>query len=188
MLLFNDEAILNTDKKINRSLVIGGSGMLAGTSLWLAELSKEVYVSGRNILKLQKLVDKKRNIIPLIIDNKDQRNFKESLDKIKGRIDLVVAWIHSDAKDSLDVLIRDLAYRRGETKLYVINGIANGNQTVSPNENISYNIIRLGFIMENENSRWLTDEEISNGVISAIRSGKSDYTVGETGPVEKIPQ
>ena len=47
---------------MRHALVIGGSGMLAGASLWLAREGHEVSVIGRNPQKLKRLCDQHPNL------------------------------------------------------------------------------------------------------------------------------
>jgi len=47
---------------MNHALVIGGSGMLAGASLWLAQEGYRVTVIGRNPQKLKRLTDQHSNL------------------------------------------------------------------------------------------------------------------------------
>lgn len=53
--------------------------------------------------------------------------------------------------------------------------------------NIIYKKVILGFVIEDEASRWLTDTEISNGVIDAVINDKDIFTVGKVEPWKKRP-
>ncbi len=53
--------------------------------------------------------------------------------------------------------------------------------------NIIYRKIILGFILEDDKSRWLNNAEISNGLIDAITLEKDAYVVGTVEPWEKRP-
>ncbi len=54
-------------------------------------------------------------------------------------------------------------------------------------ENIIYRKIILGFVIEDNTSRWLTNTEISNGVIDGFVKDKETFTIGTTRPWEKKP-
>ncbi|WP_244527775.1 hypothetical protein [Virgibacillus chiguensis] len=50
-----------------------------------------------------------------------------------------------------------------------------------------YYQIRLGFVIEEDQSRWLTNKEISDGVIKAIKNKNRITTIGQLEPWEKRP-
>ncbi|MBK7159886.1 MAG: hypothetical protein IPH77_15465 [Ignavibacteria bacterium] len=54
-------------------------------------------------------------------------------------------------------------------------------------KNINYKKILLGFVIEDEKSRWLTNTEISNGVIDALKKDEDTFIVGKVEPWEKRP-
>lgn len=49
-------------------------------------------------------------------------------------------------------------------------------------ENIRYREIILGFVLEGDRSRWLTDAEISAGVLAAVDADQPRYIVGTVRP------
>lgn len=51
----------------------------------------------------------------------------------------------------------------------------------------SYRQIQLGFVIEGAHSRWLTNKEISDGVIDAIKKANKIQTIGQIDPWEKRP-
>lgn len=53
--------------------------------------------------------------------------------------------------------------------------------------NCDYHQVQLGFIIENNRSRWLTNEEISNGVINCIEVKSERFIVGTLTPWDKRP-
>ncbi|MCI0764280.1 short-chain dehydrogenase [Bacillus sp. TL12] len=46
----------------------------------------------------------------------------------------------------------------------------------------NYHRVILGFILQGEHSRWLTHEEIAEGVIAGIQSKEDEYIVGTIEP------
>ena len=48
--------------------------------------------------------------------------------------------------------------------------------------NLVYRKIILGFVVDDERSRWLTDIEISNGVMDAIVREQDSYIIGKVEP------
>lgn len=81
---------------MSHALIIGGSGMLKGTSIWLASKYDYVTVIGRSKKKMDSLINQCNNIKPLYLDYHDTNNLKleieEQIRKL-GHIDLIVAWV-----------------------------------------------------------------------------------------------
>ena len=73
--------------------------MLAKVSLWLAENGHKVFVIGRNKEKLNKLCRQNDCIVPVSVDYRDDLALSRQLESMlgSGNIELVVAWIHSEA-------------------------------------------------------------------------------------------
>ncbi|WP_160314251.1 hypothetical protein [Bacillus sp. 522_BSPC] len=51
----------------------------------------------------------------------------------------------------------------------------------------SYYQVQLGFVTEGSRSRWLTNKEISDGIIEAIKKKKKILTIGQIEPWDKHP-
>lgn len=123
---------------------------------------------------------------PLLVDYTKGNLLKEKIkDTIKqnGSIDLVVAWIHSYAKEALSIIANEVSNTVDKWELFHILGSGSNlkdvKRKVATPENCSYYQIQLGFIIENDHSRWLTHQEISNGVIEAIQKKKKIHIVGQ---------
>lgn len=86
--------------------------MLADTVLWLADAGYSVSIIGRNEAKMERLIRQRPDrLTPVFVDYRDNARFLQSVRQAiaeRGKIDLVVAWIHSDAPDALPVLITEL--------------------------------------------------------------------------------
>ncbi|XID94895.1 short-chain dehydrogenase [Paenibacillaceae bacterium WGS1546] len=153
------------------ALVVGGSGMLAQTSLWLAEHGYTVSVIGRNPQKLGKLADKNQNILPISVDYNHQELLCNRLQKSilsSGPFDVIVAWIHSNEKQ-------------------IIHTISSENNQHARNRWSLFHQIQLGFMIEHNRSRWLTHDEISTGVINAIKLKMKQSVVGTLTPWSMRP-
>ncbi|XEC96614.1 short-chain dehydrogenase [Paenibacillus tarimensis] len=180
---------------MKHALVVGGSGMLKKTSLWLADNSYIVSVIGRNIQKLSKLSDMSKNIIPISVDYYNESLFRSEVNNSiarNGPYDLVIAWIHSNEKQIIDIIyseIRNISNK--EWRLFHVLG-SNSNledtlREIDYIESCEYHQVQLGFIIENYKSRWLTHDEISNGVINCINTNSKKYLVGTLTPWNKRP-
>lgn len=183
-----------TSFKYKHALIIGGSGMLKTLSLKL----KKENAYGVSVLsrRASKAFKKEDQINPIDVD---YHNTVEIKDKIKlaikncGEIDLVVSWVHSTAPQAAFEIASLLSVARGDFDFFDILGSSAANPankdflTVRKRHflkipNLNYRQILLGFIIENNQSRWLTNLEISDGVHEAIKNKKTLYTVGTTKP------
>ncbi|KGR85525.1 short-chain dehydrogenase [Lysinibacillus odysseyi] len=179
---------------MSHALIIGGSGMLKGTSIWLASRYDYVTVIGRSKKKMDSLINQCNNIKPLYLDYHDTNNLKveieEQIRKL-GHIDLIVAWIHSTAPTALFTIINTVSKQHNNWSLVHILGSSSNLETIKKNisvpENCSYSQVQLGFIRENNQARWLTNTEISFGVIKAISQKEANYIVGTIEPWEQRP-
>ncbi|WP_277674545.1 hypothetical protein [Piscibacillus halophilus] len=54
-------------------------------------------------------------------------------------------------------------------------------------KNCTYHQVQLGFILETGYSRWLTNQEISKGVIEAFKLKQPTYIVGQLEPWDQRP-
>ena len=107
---------------------------------------------------------------------------------------LVVAWLH-DMKLGPRVA-HALSKQGSRCEFFQIMGSAAGsphgdaaavrNLVESPSDLIYHQVI-LGFKREACSSRWLTDEEISQGVLDAISTKQPSYVVGTVTPWGERP-
>jgi hypothetical protein len=183
---------------MKNALVVGGTGMLADVSLWLLNQGYRVSSLGRSLTKMENLLKRKTEnsfLYPVLVD---YRNSEELLQKVKntiqsnGPINLVVAWIHSDAPNALSLISQEISLMGDKWKLFHILGSSADLSQIKQQSKISascdYHQVQLGFVLEGNNSRWLTNEEIANGVIEAIKAEESVFTVGVLEPLEKRPK
>lgn len=180
------------------ALVIGGTGMLSETSLWLVSKGYHVSVIGRNPNRMEKLIEKsldKSLFTPVLVDYSDDNLLKKKLRYINeqnGEINLIIAWIHSYAKSALDIILREISNcNKVEWRLFHVLGSRMNLSDIKGELNIPplcrYCQVQLGFIIEGENSRWLTNKEISQGVIESIKNDTLINIVGNIEPWEKRP-
>ena len=168
---------------MKHALVIGGSGMLAGTVLWLAEVGYHVSIIGRNAEKMSRLTEQApARLSAVLVDYRDDWRLKEALRSSiadHGDFDLVVAWIHSDAADALTCMLS--ALREGTDLFHVLGSRANSSvlrKGLTIPQDVRYHQVQLGFQVVNGERRWLTHEEIARGVIEAIQGNKTYHVVG----------
>ncbi|MED3179268.1 short-chain dehydrogenase [Bacillus thuringiensis] len=153
------------------ALVIGGTGMLKKVSMWLCEKGFYVSIIGRdevNLENVKRMSSAPENITCLSLDYHNDEDVKlaiKSTIKKNGPITLVVAWVHTSAKHALSNICKELDLSSKTYSLFHI----------------------LGFILEDTYGRWLTHEEIADGVIKGIESKRAEWIVGRVEPWELRP-
>ncbi|MFD0618939.1 short-chain dehydrogenase [Paenibacillus sp. GCM10027629] len=98
---------------------------------------------------------------------------------------------HSTAPDALRTIIDDMNQDQSSFTLFHILGSGSDVQEVKKGLNVPstfhYYQIKLGFVIEHNQSRWLTHDEISNGVIRAIQEKNQLTVVGTLEPWSMRP-
>lgn len=181
-----------------QALVIGGTGMLSDLVLWLSSRYQCVSVIGRNWSHLNSLVERAGSnadrIVPISVDYSDKERLVDAVRKNmwrNGPVDLVVAWVRSGYMNNLSAVAEEISsHSRESWRLFHVRGTLNLESRKIPElpENVLYREVILGFLIENGGSRWLTDDEIWQGVRSAIEDDTEFSVVGVTRPVDRMPQ
>lgn len=162
---------------MNHALVVGGTGMLSNVSLWLVNKGYHISIISRNSEKMIHLIHKstkKFAITPLLVDYTNEKELKQKLLHTiiqNGEIKLLIAWIHPYAKNALNLILKEIPNKNLKI-FHILNSRSDLKQIKSKlclSENYLYRQIQLGFIIDNDCSRWLTHEEISNGVIESTK-------------------
>ncbi|WP_416144333.1 short-chain dehydrogenase [Planococcus koreensis] len=174
---------------MKHALVIGGTGMLSKASVWLSENGYHVSVIGRNPEKMQQLLEQNPvQLIPVLVDYTNTEELAEqirSIQKKNGPIELVVAWVHSTGPHAIPCVLEMLAANQ-PVAFFHVNGSSSNLKDIkaktSVPKHVLYHQIQLGFKIENGISRWLKHDEISQGVIDAVLSGKPESVIGTTDP------
>jgi NAD(P)-dependent dehydrogenase (short-subunit alcohol dehydrogenase family) len=177
-------------KRFGRVLIVGGSGMLAGLARALCERADRVSILARNEKRIRAVSDA---IESIICDYNDGVALSEALSQIDPP-DLVVAWIHGRAPQARRALAECLA---AEGRLVQVLGSALGDPAhperladmakAADALPIDSQSVVLGFVVEKAASRWLSNEEISAGVLSAIDSEQPVTIVGTVEPWSAKP-
>lgn len=177
------------------ALVIGGSGMLAKVSIWLAQEGCHVSVVGRDRSRLERVA--KDSSTPdrftlLDLDYQDSTALRQAMTRLqleRGGVDLVVSWIHQTAPEALPIIQRAVASQEKEWRLYHVCGSRAWIDPPAIQEVPSclYRRIILGFVPGEPESRWLTHDEIARGVIQAVKADQPQAIVGSVEPWERRP-
>jgi hypothetical protein len=106
-------------------------------------------------------------------------------------------WVHSSAPDAPRLIAETIAPEgSGMCRYFHVlgsdatdpPGLAASQAEIGAPAGIAYRRIILGFILERGGpSRWLTHEEISEGVVAAVQPDAVDSTVGTTRPWSARP-
>jgi len=181
----------NRMKCTRHALVIGGTGMLAGVCLYLAREDYSVSVIGRTLSKFKRLQDESppNSIFPLLTDydNNDVYDYINEAIKERGPFDLILSWT-----PNYSALERICEMNQGETSFRLFH--VKGSRRYFEDEPIGipslcqYRKIYLGFVMEENGSRWLTHDEIANGVIKQIETDEEVRIIGKIHPYEDRPK
>jgi molybdopterin-guanine dinucleotide biosynthesis protein A len=175
-LLDVDEALLaDVDtpaelEKLNEAghvLVVGGTGMLAGLSRSLAARGHRVTVAARRPIDLGAGVEQ------LALDYRSTGLERELARAVaeRGPVELAVAWIHTDAPAA---------------PATVAGAVAPGGRLVQvfgtrvwPLQPVPIHLAYRQVLLGSAGGRWLTHEEISDGVLAAIDADRPLHVVGE---------
>lgn len=185
------------------ALVVGGTGMLRRVALFLADQGYTVSVVARQMNRLISLVKSASNsrgvIVPISVDYRHDRWVVEALrDSIArhGPISLAVCWIHSTAPNALRTVGETIAATTSCCRLFHVRGSAATNPArflsllptwLQVHPQLHYRQVILGFVVEDDRSRWLTHDEIARGVMTAMKEDAAQYIVGTVEPWSDRP-
>jgi len=179
------------------ALVIGGTGMLRKASVAIARKSSVLTAVARTRASLQALAQDIGELSAhqqyyLDLDWDDQDEFLAALSRHLSKRDppsLVVAWLHNP---SLGPRIANaLSTPRSACEFFQILGSAGRGPTsqaaelknqVDRRADLAYHQVILGFKRDGGHSRWLTNDEISEGVLDAISAKLPTYVIGTVTP------
>lgn len=166
------------------ALIVGGTGMLAG-------LAEALAGDGGRLSFLSRRASAFAGENGFDCDYHDDRQFTAALEAAvarSGPIDLAVGWFHTLRIDAP----RRLA-ERVDGRLFQVLGsavadpdhphrLALGRQVAEGLPRCALRQVVLGFKVEDGRSRWLTNEEISGGVLEAIRDDRLHTIIGQVEP------
>ena len=164
---------------MKNALVVGGTGMLSEASIQLAKEYVIVGVIGRTEVKMDSVVGNK-NIVPLLVDYSDSKALDATLSNFSkkyGKAELVVSWIHGTSPGATQIVAKYCS-----TDFYEITGsFKSSNYSLSLEHEKEIAIMGLNYhriVLDKINGRWLTNAEISQGVLGAIRSAATESVIG----------
>lgn len=165
--------------------------MLRDVSLYLAKHNYAVSVVGRTTAKLKRLVEEgsPNTMFPIKADyNKDSilEKVEEAIEQ-RGVFDLIISWTPNYP------LVERICFMNENENLFRLIHIKGSrryfhDELIDIPLNCIREIVYLGFIQEENTSRWLMHEEISRGVIGQIEAGGVGRIVGQLHPYDSRPE
>ena len=150
------------------ALVVGGTGMLIGVVHVLARRGHSVTGVARHPSPLG------RGATLVQLDYRDTEHLGSELARAvaeRGPIELAVCWIHTDAPDAPRIVAEALA---PGARLVQVFGTR-----VWPLDDVPLHIAYRQVLLGSVGDRWLTDDEISTGVLEAVDADRPLHVVGE---------
>lgn len=150
------------------AVVVGGTGMLAPATRALADRGHVVTCVARHVADLGSGVAvepadyRHPSVLQAVLDRATQS---------RGPIELALCWIHTDAPEAARVVAEALA---PGARLVQVFGTR-----VWPLEDVPLHVAYRQVLLGSIGGRWLSDEEISAGVLEAIERDRPVAVVGE---------
>ncbi len=190
--------MLDSDAHI---LIIGGTGMLSRASQYFAQYANVMTVIARtpeSLGRLRLLLEGSTAKLHLVAqDYNDKQGFSCTIDeavRLFGVPEKALVWMHTDppAYAFAEQLSK---YGKAISFFHVLSSesanpasdLAMQRKAFDSLPPVTYHQIVLGFMLNGERSRWLVNEEISAGVISAINAGLPSTVVGVVRPWSARP-
>ena len=174
---------------MSHALVVGGTGMLAPVTHRLAGRFETVSVVARSF---QDFLEPPFNRI--VCDYQETAQFHGAVDAAVDRfgpIEHVVAWFHH-----IQPALKLGAHLNSRCRFLHLVGSSAGDPNIDfenriallrNSEKLEYQLIVLGFQIGDDGSRWLTHEEICDGVLKAEESQEPTTIIGTLAPWEMRP-
>ena len=156
--------------------------------------SNHVTILGRSRLRLNAFI-KNNNVSLLHGDYNKEDKFIEQVNKqiqAHGMPDLFLCWMHNSGRNVFEKIMNTLD-NSSNTEIYHVLGSASydpknvSKEWYDPSPNTKYNKIILGFKIDQGLSRWLFQEEISDGTVKAIESKLKEFVIGQIEPWDMRP-
>ncbi|WP_125933306.1 hypothetical protein [Kiloniella majae] len=184
--------------RFQNTLQIGTTGMLSIAGEWLAAHSEKTTVVSRTPQLFTEQLNNHGHRAQSISCNYNVPNQLQDLITNLGtnKYDLILAWIHKGAVPLLEEISSNCSTDRTRIIWVVGSDFHNpakegtNKRTERPSlpDHVSLEIVVLGFQIECGRSRWLSHQEISQGVIGALKTLKKDESViGHTKPWSSKP-
>lgn len=175
-------------------LVVGGTGILEKVSLFLASHDNVVSVLAKSPDDFEKLTKEanglKGKINPITIDYDEveglEKQVRASIEQF-GPVTLAVNWAQENLMKAVEVIAKILNSTSPICRYFQVLPVAEMSPSKERSnfekfflglERVLYRIIVLGFKKEKGENRLLSNEEISEGIIQALRDDSKKAVIG----------
>lgn len=149
-----------------RALIIGGTGMLAGTASALVAEGHEVWLPARHRPPVGRWIP---------ADWTDPSAFTAAVhDQLGGSLDLLVIWCHRPYRAQVAPLLGPVVTDRTA----IVEVVGSGQYRDTGIESLRHFPSSQLVVLGENNGRWLTHAEISEGVLAACHEPRSLRFVG----------
>lgn len=170
--------------------------MLRAVTDWAGDRYDTVSVLARNPHDVEDLfADKSSHFNPIACDYAHVGAMEagvEAAQGLYGDVDLAVCWFHP--LQPAIALGRQLSahpcryiHIAGSASVDPDGRFHERSEPLRKLPLLEYQLVILGFMIEKESSRWLTNPEIAGGVIEAIETGNPKLIVGRGEPWDSRP-
>ncbi|WP_281975814.1 short-chain dehydrogenase [Halobacillus litoralis] len=174
---------------MKHALIIGGTGMLSQFTRRMAVAGDHVSVVARNSEKMERLEAGLANadmLTKLYVNYDNSEGLREKIRttvKHNGPIDIVIAWIHTSAPEALQIVIDEVAKPENSVRIFQVLGSRgtpeSQRRSLNLPQQIQYRSVILGSVENEDGFRWLTHEEISEGVWDAVTNDYIASVIGK---------
>ncbi|MDF1869524.1 MAG: hypothetical protein P1U30_03955 [Phycisphaerales bacterium] len=163
-------------------ICIGMTGMLADCTTKLLSLGYRIHLIARSPEGYAAQIDDsvREQLSMSACDYAQEEQLTHALRSAASPVIAVIGWIHSTAPNAWNNIHK--SFPDADT-LRVVGSSHHQVRTESNRERI----VTLGFVVEGSGSRWLTHQEISEGVFDAFISGRAASIVGSIEPWSMKP-
>jgi hypothetical protein len=181
-------------------LIVGGTGMLREASILLASrcnLLTSVASTDQSLERLDTEISKipvQHNLLRLDWNSAEfLSTIKQYVQQQRSCPSLVVAWFH---RDTLGPKLAITLAESCKNDIYFLQVLSSASaspctkitdKSIALPACIDFHRVILGFEIHNGKSRWLTNDEISMGVIASIDSNVETSIVGKISPWSERP-
>ncbi len=156
-------------------LIIGGSGMLSGVCNYYLKADYKVTVLSRT----DKKEAFKRGDVDWLKCDYEQADFMDKIENYfnSNIVSEIIIWMHNEHEENFEKLMTYLK-KKTDTSIYHVRGSSAfySLDTIKYGEN--YHQVILGVLKVDGETRWLTNKQISFGVIVATQEKNKLFTVG----------
>lgn len=195
--------LMETSHLKPHALVVGGTGMLRGVVRRFLAEGWRTSVVARGRQRMESLEREAGglpgSVVPLLVDYRNEPDLEHSIGQsqvLHGPISVAVCWIHACAPGAPGVVAKAIGSSVAPPRLIHVRASATtypgerpqaGGRATWRARGVEYAEVILGYLRRGESSRWLTDDEICEGVWRAYTDALATSVVGRIDPWDERP-